>query len=86
MVDKKEEKLRTKLMRMIEHNWPTHVKELLRALDYEVDNSNIKKLAYHVKQLKKEEKIMVKKIGQALVIWPYDMEKLRVMYEMLKED
>jgi len=82
----KEEKPRKKILKLIEHNWPTHIKEIVIALDYEVCNSNIKKVAYHVQQLKKEEKVRTKRIGKALVIWPYDIEKLRVMYEMLKED
>jgi len=80
----KEEKLRKKTLRLIEHNWPTHVKELVNSLGYEMTNSNIKKVAYHVQQLKKDEKVRTKRIGKALVIWPYDMEKLRVIYELLK--
>ena len=79
----KEKKLRIVILELIEHNWPTHIKELVRILEYEMTNSNIKKVAYHVKQLEKEERVRVKRVGQALIIWPYDMEKLRVIQELL---
>ncbi len=78
-------KLRDKILKLIEQNWPTHIRELVSDLGHEVNNLNIKKFAYHVKQLEKEEKIRTKRIGQALVVWPYDMEKLRVIHELLKE-
>jgi len=84
MRDEKEQKLRVKILKIIEHNWPTHIKEIVTALGHETNNSNIKKFAYHVQQLKKEEKVRTKRIGRALVIWPYDIEKLRVIQELLK--
>ena len=80
-----EKKLRIKILDLIEHNWPTHIKEIVNNLGYEINNLNIKKVAYHVKRLEKEEKVRAKRIGQALVVWPYDMEKLRIVYELLKE-
>jgi len=78
------EKLRTKILDLIEHNWPTHIKEIVSDLGYEINNLSIKKVAYHVKQLEKEEKVRAKRIGQALVVWPYDIEKIRVLHEMLR--
>ncbi len=80
----KEKKLRTKILTIIDNNWPTHIKELVNILKFEMNNSNIKKVAYHVKQLERKERVRVKRIGQALVIWPYDMEKLRVIHELLR--
>lgn len=82
----KDKKIRTLVLELIERRWPTHIKELVYALGYEVNNHNIKKVAYHVKQLEVAEKIRTKRIGQALVVWPYDMEKLRVIHDLLKED
>ncbi len=78
-------RMRIEILNIIEHNWPTHIKEIVATMNYELNNSNIKKVAYHVKQLQREEKIRVKRIGQALVVWPYEIEKLRVLYEMLRE-
>ena len=86
MKSEKEKRLRERVLDRIEHNWPTHIKEIVKDLGYEVNNLNIKKVAYHVKKLEKEEKVRVKRIGQALVVWPYDIEKLRIIHELLKED
>lgn len=78
-------KLQSEIRRLIESNWPMHVKEIVRGLELEVTNSNIKKVGYHIKKLKENEKVRVKRIGKALVVWPMEMEKLRFIHEMLKE-
>lgn len=80
----KGKELRKNILENIEHHWPVHVKELVRNLELEVNNSNIKKISYHLKELDKTEKIRTKRIGKALVAWPHDIERLRVIYELLK--
>jgi predicted transcriptional regulator len=77
--------LRKGIMENIEHHWPVHVKELVRNLGLEVNNSNIKKIGYHIRELEKTGSVRTKRIGRALVVWPHDMEKLRVIYELLRE-
>ncbi|HDD46332.1 MAG TPA: hypothetical protein ENG42_02565 [Candidatus Aenigmarchaeota archaeon] len=81
----KGKELRAKIFKIIEMHWPVHIKEIARELEIEIDNTAIKKISYHLKQLEKAEKIRTKRIGKALVAWPTDMEKLRVLYEFLKE-
>jgi predicted transcriptional regulator len=76
--------LRREILERIESNWPTHIKEIVRDLGFEVDNNNIKKFSYHIRKLEEEERIRVKRIGRALVAWPTEMEKLRVIHELLK--
>ncbi len=76
--------LRQEILERIESNWPTHIKELITDLGFEVDNTNIKKFVYHIRKLEEAEKVRVKRIGRALVAWPTEMEKLRVIHEMLK--
>lgn len=73
-------------MENVEHYWPVHVKELVKNLGLEVNNNNIKKISYHIKELEKIEKVKTKKIGKALIIWPHDMEKLRTIYELIRVD
>jgi len=80
----KGKRLRNKILERIESNWPTHIKELIRDTGFEVDNANIKKFSYHIRQLEKEEKIKTKRIGRALVVWPIEIEKLRIIHELLK--
>ncbi len=78
--------LRERVLRAIERKWPTHIKELVRYLGMEVNNSTIKKVSYHVKELEKVEKVNTKRVGKALIIWPSEMEKLRVIHELLKTE
>ena len=76
--------LRDDVLEIIDKNWPVHIKEIVHELGFEMDNSNIKKISYHVNELKKHEKVRVKRIGKALVVWPNEMEKLRIIHELLK--
>ena len=76
--------LRQEILERVESNWPTHIRELIRDLGFEVDNTNIKKFSYHIRKLEEEEKVKVKRIGRAMVAWPNEMEKLRVIHELLK--
>lgn len=75
----------------ITKNWPVHVTEIAEKMGYlnnDMDEAE-RKLAithvkYHVDQLARNEKIRVKKIGKALVTWPIEIEKLRLIHEMLR--
>ena len=85
------EKLRDKIMVIIENEWPVSVtgiaKELgifKRGMKERKRKAAIGKILYHIKKLKEREKIRTKKIGQTVIIWPHDIEKLRVVHEMLK--
>jgi predicted transcriptional regulator len=80
----KGKELRKGIMELVEHHWPVHVKELVRTLGLEVNNSNIKKISYHIKELEKVEKVRTKRIGKALIAWPHDMERLRMIYELIR--
>jgi predicted transcriptional regulator len=80
----KGKELRRNILELIEHNWPVHVKELVRGLGLEINNANIKKISYHIKELEKLEKIRTKRIGKALIAWPNDMERLRIIYELIR--
>jgi predicted transcriptional regulator len=77
--------LRENIIEVVDRNWPTHVKEIVRALGFETDNLNIKKVSYHLNELKKQERVQMKRIGKALVVWPHEMEKLRIIHELLRE-
>ena len=80
----KKTSLREEIFEMVETKWPTHIKEIVFSLGFEVDNSNIKKISYHVSELKKQGRVQVKRIGKALIVWPHEMEKLRMIHELLK--
>jgi hypothetical protein len=85
------EKLKDKIMIIIEKEWPVSVTEVAKHLGIFKEGMNEKKrkaaigkIIYHVKKLKEMEKIRTKKIGQTVIIWPHDIEKLRVLHEMLR--
>ena len=78
--------IQERILKIIHNNWPVHVREVARHLDLDpYDISNVSKIRYHFKSLEKQEKIRTKKIGRALVAWPTEMEKLRLIHELLRE-
>jgi hypothetical protein len=85
------EELKDKIMIIIEKEWPVSVTEIAerlgifkRGMNEKKRKAAVGKIIYHVKKLKESDKIRIKKIGQTVIIWPHDIEKLRVLHEMLK--
>ncbi len=82
--------MRARILEAIEKHWPLSITELARHLglkwnDERQRKAAIAKISYHIKKLKKENKIYTKKIGQSLVVWSMDIEKLRMLHEFMKE-
>ncbi len=67
--------------------WPSNPLEIAEELREE---GKVKTLSarylYHFKKLHKLELINMKKIGNTYIAWPMDMEKLRFIHEMLREE
>jgi predicted transcriptional regulator len=85
------EELKDKIMIIIEKEWPVSVTEIAerlgifkRGMNEKKRKAAVGKIIYHIKKLKESDKIRTKKIGQTVIIWPHDIEKLRVLHEMLK--
>jgi len=83
--------LRDNIIVIIEEKWPVSVTEIASHLGLfrkgmieKKRKAAIGKIIYHVKKLEKMEKIKIKKIGQTVIIWPTEIEKLRVMNELMK--
>jgi predicted transcriptional regulator len=77
--------LTKKIFEVIKEEWPVHASGICRKLKIEPNMSNISKIKYHVDRLRREHKINTKKIDRALVSWPMDIEKLRLMHEFIKD-
>ncbi len=77
--------LRKKVYELVQNQWPIHISGLCRELNIKDNVSNISKIRYHVQILKKDNLVNTKKIDRALVVWPVEMEKIRVMHEFLKD-
>jgi predicted transcriptional regulator len=83
--------LRDKIVLIVEKEWPVSVTEIAehlgifkRGMNEKKRKAAVGKISYHVKKLKEQEKIDTKKIGQTVIIWPYEINKLRVLHEMIK--
>ena len=83
---------REKVFSLIRRYWPTHVTEVAHHMGLLATHSSpqekkavLAHLKYHFDQLAREDRIKVKKIGQALVAWPSSMEQMRMIHEMMTE-
>ncbi len=83
--------LRDNIIVIIEKNWPVSVTEIAfhlglfrKGMNEKKRKAAIGKVIYHIKKLKEINKINTKKIGQTVIIWPTEIEKLRVMNELMK--
>lgn len=78
--------LRAAVLHQVQNEWPIHVRDVVKNLSWDpLDISNVSKVRYHFNCLRADGKIRTKKIGRALVAWPMEMEKLRVISELLRE-
>ena len=81
--------IRDKIFGIIISEWPVHATEIADKLGLDVSDKDeqkrsVAKVKYHIDQLARTGEIRVKKIGQALVCWPNEVEKLRMMHELMK--
>ncbi len=79
------EELREKIYEIISTKWPTYVRDVIKELGWDRENiSNVTKVKYHFDQLAREGRIRVKKIDRALVAWPAEIERLRVVHDLVR--
>jgi hypothetical protein len=77
--------LREKIFEIICNKWPTYVRGVIEELGWDRENiSNVTKVKYHFDQLARDGRIRVKRIDRALVAWPADVERLRVVHDFIK--
>ena len=76
--------LTLKILERINIDWPTNPLDIAKQIG---DTGSVKSLSsrylYHLKKLHNLELINMKKIGNTYIAWPIDMEKLRVIHELL---
>ncbi|MBN2102157.1 MAG: helix-turn-helix transcriptional regulator [Candidatus Aenigmarchaeota archaeon] len=80
----KNKPFRQVVLEHIELNWPINTKEIAKGLGMKPDNGAIKRISYHIKNLEKDEKVMTRRVGKALVAWPQEIERLRMIHELLR--
>lgn len=79
------EKTKDMVLKVIENEWPVSVTHVVEKLN-EVAGSkfSLQAVKYHFDSLEKTGSIRIKKIGRNLVAWPTEIEKLRMIHELLK--
>jgi predicted transcriptional regulator len=86
--EEKEKRLSTATSRVldaIKANWPANPLEVAQFLnDRGKEKSLSAKYVYHFRKLHKVGLIRVKKIGNTYVAWPNEIEKLRVIKEIVR--
>ncbi|MGM5487738.1 MAG: hypothetical protein ACQESG_02200 [Nanobdellota archaeon] len=80
----KGKRLTNKVLKIIIKQWPIHPSGICRHLDLETSSSNISKIKYHYKILEQKGFIHTKQIDRALVGWPAEIDKLRMVHEMMQ--
>lgn len=75
-----------RLVSIAHSRWPTSALEIAEFLGHPAHTREEKRLlssriAYHVKKLVEKKKLMSKRVGNALIVWPYEVEYLRVIHE-----
>lgn len=75
----------TKVFQVIHSRWPINPLEVAQQLG---DKGKIKTLSakylYHFRKLAKKELVHMKRVGNTYIAWPAEIEKLRVIHELLK--
>ncbi len=79
----------SRVLRVVHSRWPTSSLEIAEFLGHSIATREEKRLlssriVYHIKKLVERKKLMSKRFGNALVVWPFEVETLRVMHEMMK--
>ena len=74
-----------RVFHVIHAHWPINPVEVAHVLG---DKGKVKSLSakyiYHFKKLADEELIRLKMIGNTYIAWPTDVEKLRVIHELMR--
>src|SRR3990170_1892758 len=73
------------ILEVIKEKWPTNPLEVASKFE---EKGSVKTLSarylYHFRKLKKLDLIDMKKIGNTYIAWPVEMEKLRVVQDLLE--
>ncbi len=74
-----------KVLKAISNRWPANSNDIAKELGEDGNAKAVSaKYLYHFKKLEKLELIQMKRMGNTYVVWPTDIEKLRVIHEMVR--
>ncbi|MFH0969998.1 MAG: hypothetical protein V1776_00880 [Candidatus Diapherotrites archaeon] len=75
-----------RILHVVKNRWPTSSLEIAEFLGHSFSTREEKRIlssriVYHIKKLVQKKHLMSKRFGNALVVWPYEVESLRIMHE-----
>ncbi len=74
-----------KVLKAINSRWPANSNDIAKELGEDGNAKAVSaKYLYHFKKLERLELIQMKRMGNTYVAWPTDIEKLRVIHEMVR--
>ncbi|MDD5086714.1 MAG: hypothetical protein PHV16_03085 [Candidatus Nanoarchaeia archaeon] len=85
MISLKGKNLNKKVYSIIRESWPIHPSGVCKKIGIEPNVSNISKVKYHFDVLRKNKKIRTTKVDRALVGWPVEIERLRVLHDFIRD-
>ncbi|MDP2666353.1 MAG: hypothetical protein Q8P05_02530 [Candidatus Diapherotrites archaeon] len=80
--------IENQILTIVHARWPTSSLEVAEYLGHSIRTREDKRLfssriTYHIKKLVHKKRLMSKRVGHALIVWPLEVEALRVMQGML---
>lgn len=74
-----------KVFKLVCSKWPLNPLEVAKELGENGKRKTLSaKYLYHFRKLKGLDLIEIKKLGNTYIAWPIDIEKLRLIHELLK--
>lgn len=75
-----------KVFNVIHSKWPINPLEVAQALNENGKQKTLSaKYLYHFKKLNDKGFIRMKKVGNTYIAWPLDVEKLRMIHELIRD-
>jgi hypothetical protein len=79
--------LEQEIVRIVHQHWPTSSLEIAEHLGHSLETREQKRtlssrLSYHLKKLVEKRILMSKRSGNTRMVWPYEVEKFRLMHEL----
>ena len=75
------------ILEAIHNHWPTNPLEVARELGDEIKDVKTvsARYLYHFRKLRDAELIHLKRLGNTYIAWPIEVEKIRLIHEMVRE-
>jgi len=74
---------------LVVENWPTSALEIAEHFNEDLSTRPLKKqastkYAYYLKKLVQKQLLLSKRVGNALIVWPLQAEKLKTIHKILE--